>query len=133
MTIDITKLVTAAQRLTAEKTAKDLEINGWRMAANFSTFPYLTKVIACDRLSRSDIDAANGEIVNRGTMPVGWPGAWKAVDNTVIPIADVLAWKAFYAAMFAAGNANFARSQNLKTQLAAATTVAQVAAIVWGV
>ena len=131
--IDLAQIITAPQRLATAKAAKDLEINGWRMAANFSTFTHLGKVIACDRLSRSDIDAANGEIVNRGAMPVGWPGAWKAVDNTFILIADVVAWKAFYAAMFAAGNANFARSQNLKTQLTAATTPVQVAALAWGV
>jgi hypothetical protein len=33
--------------------------------------------------------------------------------------------------MFAAGNANFAKAQALKTQLEAATTAAEVQAIVW--
>ena len=129
--IDLTKLVTAAQKISALKTAKNLEINGWRMAANFSTFPHLGKTIACDELSRSDIAATNGEINNRGSMPVNWPGAWKAVDNSYLAITDVPAWNAFYAAMFAAGNANFAKAQNLKAALAAATTAVQIAQVVW--
>jgi len=70
-------------------------------------------------------------IANLGAMPPGWPGGWKAVDNTVLPIATVADWKAFYGSMFASGNANFIHAQDLKTALAAATTAAQVAAIVW--
>ena len=54
------------------------------------------------------------------------------MDNSYIPIADVAAWKAFFASMFAAGNANFAHAQALKAQLASASTPQAVAAIVWG-
>lgn len=113
------------------KTAKNTEINAWRLKANRSTFTHAGKAFACDELSRSDIDGANGMITNLGAMPPGWPGGWKAVDNTVLPIATVADWKAFYGSMFASGNANFVRAQDLKTALAAATTAAQVAAIVW--
>lgn len=113
------------------KTAKNTEINAWRLKANRSTFTHAGKLFACDELSRSDIDGANGMIANLGAMPPGWPGGWKAVDNTVLPIATVADWKAFYGSMFASGNANFVRAQDLKTALAAATTAAQVAAIVW--
>lgn len=120
-----------APTLANLKTAKNTEINAWRLKANRSTFTHAGKVFACDELSRSDIDGANGMIANLGAIPPGWPGGWKAVDNTVLPIATVADWKAFYGSMFASGNANFVRAQDLKTALAAATTAAQVAAIVW--
>lgn len=120
-----------AAELGSLKAAKNEEINAARLAANFSTFTHAGKAIACDQLSRSDIDGTNGFVTLYGTLPPGWPGGWKAVDNTYVAIADVAAWKAFYASMFAAGNANFAKAQTLKTQLAAATTAEQVAAIVW--
>lgn len=113
------------------KAAKNAEINAARLAANLSTFTHAGKAIACDQLSRSDIDGTNGFVSLYGSMPPGWPGGWKAVDNSYVPIADVAAWKAFYGSMFAAGNANFAKAQTLKAQLAAATTAAQVSAIVW--
>lgn len=111
--------------------AKNTEINAWRLKANRGTFGHAGKIFACDELSRSDIDGANGMIANLGAMPPGWPGGWKAVDNTYLAIATVADWKAFYGSMFASGNANFVRAQDLKTALAAATTAAQVAAIVW--
>lgn len=113
------------------KAAKNAEINAARLTANRSTFAHGGKSFACDELSRSDIDGANGMIANLGAMPSGWPGGWKAVDNSYHPIADVAAWKAFYASMFAAGNGNFAHAQALKDALAAATTPEQVAAIAW--
>lgn len=113
------------------KAGKNSEINAARLAANRSTFTHAGKSFACDELSRGDIDGANGYVTLYGTMPPGWPGGWKAVDNTYHPIADVAEWKAFYTSMFSSGNANFAHAQTLKTQLASATTEAQVAAIVW--
>lgn len=120
-----------APTLADLKTAKNTEINLWRLKANRGTFSHAGKIFACDELSRSDIDGANGMIANLGAMPPGWPGGWKAVDNTVLLIATVADWKAFYGSMFASGNANFIHAQDLKTALAAATTAAQVAAIVW--
>ena len=114
------------------KAAKNDEINAARLAANFSTFEYAGKLIACDQLSRSDIDGTNGYVALHGALPLGWPGAWKTVDNSYVLLPDVDAWKAFYGSMFAAGNANFAHAQALKTLLAAAATVPEVEAIQWG-
>lgn len=113
------------------KAAKNAEINAARLAANFSTFTHAGKAIACDQLSRSDIDGTNGFVSLHGSMPPGWPGGWKAVDNSYVPIGSVADWKAFYSSMFAAGNANFARAQALKAQLDAAATAEEVAAIAW--
>lgn len=113
------------------KSAKNTEINLARAAANTSTFDHGGKTFSCDQLSRGDIDGVNGEVALTGALPQGFPGAWKAVDNTFLPIADVAAWTAFYRAMVAQGAANFMHAQQLKTQLAAAATAEEVAAIVW--
>lgn len=121
----------AAAALEAARTAKNAAINVARLAANFGTFPHAGKVFACDQLSRSDIDGTNGYVALYGALPVGWPGGWKAVDNTYTAIADVAAWKAFYSSMFAAGNANFAYAQALKAQLESAQTIEDVEAIQW--
>lgn len=113
------------------KAAKNAEINAARLAANFTTFAHAGKTIACDQLSRSDIDGTNGFVSLYGALPPGWPGGWKAVDNTYVTIATVDAWKSFYASLFAAGNNNFAKAQTLKATLAAATTAEQIAAVQW--
>lgn len=113
------------------KSVKNSAINAARLATNRSTFTHAGKSFACDELSRGDIESTNGFISLNGTLPPGWPGGWKAADNTYAGIADIAAWKGFYASMFSAGMANFSHAQTLKTQLAAATTAAQVAAIVW--
>ena len=113
------------------KAVKNSEINNARLVSNRSTFTHSGKVIACDELSRGDIEGTNGIVSLFGVLPTGWPGGWKAVDNTYVVISDVAGWKAFYASMYAAGIANFSKAQTMKAQLSAATTAAQVSAIVW--
>jgi hypothetical protein len=117
--------------LAALKVAKNDEINAWRAAANLSTFPHAGKEIACDALSRSDIDGVANNIALFGVFPEGFPGGWKATDNTMIPLADVDAFRAMYASMTRQGTENFNHAQTLKAQLAAASTPDEVAAIVW--
>lgn len=106
-------------------------VNAWRAAANLSTFPHAGKLIACDALSRSDIDGVANNIALRGTFPDGFPGGWKATDNTMIPLADVDAFKAMYDSMTAQGTENFNHAQELKVRLAAASTPEEIAAIEW--
>lgn len=113
------------------KAAKNARINAWRAAANLSTFPHADKLIACDELSRSDIDGVASNIALFGQFPSGFPGAWKATDNTLIPLPDVDAFRAMYASMTAQGAENFNHSQSLKAALALATTPEEVAAIKW--
>lgn len=120
-----------APTLAELKDAKNTEINAWRAQANTGTFAHDGKAFACDALSRSDIDGVNGYAAIYGALPPDFPGAWKAVDNSYYPIADLAAWKAFYASMVAAGTANFMHAQQLKAQLAAAETPEAIAAIVW--
>lgn len=118
--------------LSQLKSEKNTEINEARLKANFSTFQHLSKTFACDQLSRSDIDGTNGFVSLYGSLPPGWPGGWKAVDNTYIAITSVNDWKAFYSGMFAQGNANFLHAQSLKVRLEQATTMQEVQAITWG-
>jgi hypothetical protein len=66
-----------------------------------------------------------------GAFPAGFPGAWKATDNSYVMLPDTDAFKAMHASMTAQGTANFIHAQTLKTALAAATTEEQVSAIVW--
>lgn len=117
--------------LDVVKAEKNQRINAWRAAANLSTFPHAGKHIACDALSRSDIDGVANNIALFGAFPDGFPGVWKATDNTMIPLPDVDAFRAMYASMTAQGTENFNHAQALKAQLAAASTPEEVAAIYW--
>lgn len=117
--------------LEQAKASKNQQINDWRAEANQTYFTHQGKQVACDALSRSDIDAVAGSISLTGVFPAGFPGAWKATDNTYLALPDVAAFKAMYSSMTLQGTINFGHSQTLKTTLAAATTVAQVNAIVW--
>ena len=113
------------------KAAKNAEINAARLAANHSGFEYLGKRIATDPLSRGDLDAVAAIVARTGALPAGWPGAWKATDNSFVPIVTVAAWDAFYGAMYAAGLQNFATAQALKAQLADAANPAEIDSITW--
>lgn len=117
--------------LDSVKAAANTRVNTARLKANQSSFTYLGKQIAADPLSRSDIDAINGEIANTGTFPAGWPGGWKCIDNTYVAMTTAADWTAFYSAMVAQGTANFSYAQSLKAQIEAATTKEAVEAITW--
>lgn len=113
------------------RTSKNAQINTWRALANQSTFTHLGKTIACDALSRSDIDAVAGSIALNSAFPAGFPNAWKAVDNTYLMLPDIDAFKAMYNSMTLQGTVNFGHSQDLKLALASATTIEQINLIEW--
>ena len=125
------RAIEEANALPNAKIAKNADINQWREDANLTSFPHLGKVVSCDNLSRSDIDGVAGNIALFGTFPAGFPGAWKATDNSYIMMPTIQEFKDMYASMTAQGSENFAHSQSLKTALAAATTQAEIDAIVW--
>ena len=113
------------------KADKNQQINAWRAAANTSTFAHADKEFDCDALSRSDIDGVANHVGLFGNFPNGFPGVWKAADNTMLPVPDVDAFRALYASMTAQGAENFLRSQALKAQLEKASTAEEIAAITW--
>jgi len=120
-----------ASSMADMRAEKNGQIDAWRAEANFSTFPHAGKQIACDALSRSDIDGVANHIALFDAFPAGWPGGWKATDKTMLPLVDVDAFRAMYASMTAQGTENFNHSQELKAQLAAASTPEEIAAIQW--
>ncbi len=125
------ELIGCAPKIDELRAAKNEEINAARAAANLSTFPHEGKRFACDSLSRSDIDGVANHIALFDSFPEGFPGAWKSVDNTMLPLVDVDAFRAMYASMTAQGAENFNHSQELKAALAAANTPEEIAAIRW--
>lgn len=118
-------------RLESARNQRRADIDRWRAEANASTFPHGDKQIACDALSRSDLDGVAHHIALFGKFPEGFPGGWKATDKTMLPLADVEAFRAMYASMTAQGTENFNHSQELKAQLAAASTPEEIATIQW--
>lgn len=116
----------AVAALAIDKAALNLEINAWRAAINFTSFPYAGKLVACDVLSRSDIDVVASYIGLFGTFTPDFPGAWRAIDNSYIMLPTVDAFKAMYTAMAARGTANFNQSQAWKASTAASTTQADL-------
>ncbi len=116
---------------------KRKKINQWREAANFAYFVYKGKRIACDRLSRSDIDGTNGEIIgltiihNEPRLPLNWIGKWKAIDNEYVDITTVVEWKEFYSAMFNCGTLNFAKAQYLKAIVESTGSLQDIMNITW--
>lgn len=115
--------------------AKNTEIDRAREQANNTTFVHQGLMIACDALSFKDIASTASHIALFGTFPPEFPGGWKGKDaqgNTAYVLMPTLDdFKAFYSSMTAQGTANFNKSQGLKIQLAAATTLPEIQAIVW--
>jgi hypothetical protein len=119
------------EALVRAKLSKNLEINAARERATYTTFKHLGKDVACDVLSRSDIDAVAAHIGLTGQLPVGFPGGWKYVDNTICPIPNADAFKSLHRSMVAQGTANFNKSQMLKAELAKAETLEDIETIKW--
>lgn len=104
------------------KDAASRSVNAARVQANFSTFTYAGKTFACDAASRADIDTVNGYVTLFAALPPGFSGAWKAVDNSDVPIPTVAVWKLFYAALVVQGMDNFAKAQAFKDKIGKAVT-----------
>lgn len=113
------------------KQLKNAQIDKWRGEANRTSFSFSDKQIAVDVLSRSDIDGIAAYVSLHNALPPSFPGSWKAMDNSYVPIPDVDTFKSMIAAMVVQGSANFTKSQQLKAQLEAATSDVEVEAIQW--
>lgn len=120
------------------KIAQKAKITADRIAADTDKFTYtytdstgssVSKEIRTADKDMFDMLVADARI-QKG-FPANWPGGWKAIDNSYVPIANVDQWNTFFTAMYDAGIANFNHSQTLKTNIDNATTPEGVAAIVW--
>lgn len=123
------RVAASAYSVAADKLTLNAEINTWRAAINYTTFPHAGKFIACDVLSRSDIDAVANHIALFGTFPASFPGAWKTTDNTLIMQPTIADFKAMFTSMTTQGTANFNQSQTWKASTNSATTRAELDAI----
>lgn len=120
-----------ARGLVQAKVDRKNYISSRRLIANRTSFTYLGKEIAVDRVSRGDIDAIQSYVTMTGEFPTSWPGAWKAIDNSYVSITTVPEWQAFFTAMVNQGTINFNHSQSLKAAIEVATTISDVDLINW--
>ncbi|WP_166454928.1 DUF4376 domain-containing protein [Duganella aquatilis] len=118
-------------QLASAKQQLNVRINDWRAEANGTTFPYLGKHIQCDLTSTIDLMGTANQVALLGTFPPDFPGAWKAYDNTYIPLPTVEDFKALYEAFTQRGSLNFQHAQELKAAVAAASTLDELDAIAW--
>ncbi len=118
-----------AGALELARARKREAINASRDAANQTFFVFDGRQVAVDPLSQRDIDKVAMWVARFGAFPPYFPMAWKAKDNTYIPLPNTDAWDAFIGAMVMQGTVNFGRSQSLKAQLDAATTLEQISAV----
>jgi hypothetical protein len=117
--------------LASSKVKRNQYIDESRNAANGTTFPYAGKFISVDALGMRDLLVTAAHIGMTGTFPAGFPGGWKCTDKSYVALPTIDDFKTMFSTMAEQGVANFNHSQSLKAALAAATTKAEVAAIVW--
>jgi len=113
-------------RTLAEVKAEKRKAITARRVAEDQRFGWQGKWFQADEAAWKQITAVHGWVVARNELPPGFPGQWKAEDNTYASIPDVDAWWSFYGAAIARGAANFAHSEARKAALDACTTVAEV-------
>ena len=118
-----------APDIEALKAAKNAAINAARERAELSGFSHAGKWFQSATLDQRNIDKVAWHIARHNAFPADFPGAWKAADNTWLPMPAVADFDAFMNSLIARGVELFAHAQALKAQLAAATTAEEVAAV----
>lgn len=126
LTIDQLKVARKA-KITADRIAADTD--HFTFTYNDSTGASVSKEIRTADKDMFDVLVADSRI--KKGFPLNWPGGWKAIDNSYVPISSVEQWDVFFIAMYDAGIANFNHSQALKNDIDNATTAEQIDAIVW--
>ncbi len=127
----VTNLPSEVQAVVVEsrRAEKNRLVNAARADANQATFTHAGKEIACDALSRSDLDGIANYIALFDAYPPEWLGVWKAADNSYLDMATVAQFRAMYESMVTAGLNNFKQAQQRKNALAAATTIEAIDAV----
>ncbi len=113
------------------KLQKNAEITAAKIAANGGRFIYMGEEILVDEASFREMQSTCAWVAMTQSMPNNWPGGWKTVSNTYVPIPNVPGWVEFYGTMVQSGLANFNRSQQLKLAIAAASTHEELLLINW--
>lgn len=115
------------------RTSRNELINSWKLEANSSYFEFKGKRFAYKEADRIEIQAINNVVLLTGAMPSNpdWPAAWKAVDNTWLPLPNVAAWVEFNLAIADRGTTHFKHAQELKAKLGLAKTPEEVEAVNW--
>ncbi len=117
--------------LDVHRARKNDEINAAWIRADSGAFAYADEQFRAGADDVLRLNSINGYISLMNEMPPDWIGAWKTMADTFIELPDVESWKPFYTAFVMKGVTNYLAAQGLKALLAAATTVAEIAAITW--
>jgi hypothetical protein len=120
-----------AEQLAVARSARSEQVNAWRSAASQACFAYQDKQFSCDPQSRQELDGIANTIALSGAFPPGFPGYWKAADNTPLPLPDIASFAALYGAMVERNTRVFNLAQELKQRIADAATVAGIEAVRW--
>lgn len=114
------------------KTAKRAEINAKRAELETSGFSYLGKKFDSDQRSADRMQVA--AIAAQSALMAGQPFQldWTAMDNTFVPL-DAAGVLGLIGAFASYGLSLHEQAKALKAQVDAATTVAEVEAVTWGV
>ena len=117
--------------LSEARQAKRAEIKEARNKANINGFKWKTIKFDNDTDSRIAIDAVQAFIAAYNTFPTGWDGVWEASDGHDEPLTTITQWNNFYRAMVDDAQTVRKKYQSRKASIDAATTIAEVDAIVW--
>lgn len=120
-----------ALQLELLRNKKMSDINSARAQADGSYFEFGGKQIDADADSMRQINAITGYVALFNEFPPGFPGAWKTVDNSYLPLPDIATWKSLVQAMAVTGTSNFLKQQALKTDVAQAASMAAIESIQW--
>jgi len=120
-----------ALQLELLRNKKMSDINSARAQADGSYFEFGGKQIDADADSMRQINAITGYVALFNAFPPGFPGAWKTMDNSYLPLPDIATWKALVQSMAVTGTSNFLKQQALKTDVAQAASMAAIESIQW--
>lgn len=118
--------VPVTSTLDIEKAKRVAAVTQAHQTADRTSFTFRGKEIRADLASLVQISAISQHLDLNNSFPVGWPGGWKAIDNTFVTLTTREDWAEFIAAMVTQGTVNFAKAQTLKSAILAATTLEEL-------
>ena len=113
------------------KAIKREEITNARLKANYDKFTLEDKEFNASQAAQNDLNGISNYISLYGELPPSFPGAWMALDESILYIPDVDSFKGLYSAFVAQGNANFTKMAILLAHVELATTPEELAEVIW--